>query len=60
MKCDICDVEMEAENFEAWFKAAHIHYTSDHAGVMKEMQEKGTKEEGQKWMADARKRFEAI
>ena len=59
LKCDICDTDIQGENFEAWFKAAHTHYVADHADVMKEMEGK-PKEEGEKWMAEAKARFEAL
>ena len=58
LKCDICDTSFEAENFEAWFKAMHSHYMTTHADIMKAMGDK-PKEEGEKWMAEAKKRFES-
>lgn len=36
----------------------HTHYASDHADLMKAMEGK-PKEEGEKWMAEAKARFDA-
>lgn len=58
LKCDICEVQIQGETFEEWFKAMHTHYTTAHADVMKEMMNK-PKEDGDKWMADAKAKFEA-
>ncbi len=58
LKCDICDTNIQGEDFDAWFKAARAHWGAEHANVMKEMAGK-PKEEGEKWMAEAKKRFEA-
>ncbi len=57
MKCDACDLDIPGEDFDAWFKAAFAHYNEAHADMMKEMEGK-PKEEGEKWMAEAKKRFE--
>ncbi len=37
----------------------YAHYTADHADVMAAMADK-PKSEGEKWMADAKARFEAV
>jgi hypothetical protein len=37
----------------------HGHWATAHADKMKEMQETGTKEEGEQWMATAKAKFEA-
>ena len=58
LKCDVCKFEAQGEDFEAWFKAMYAHYVSDHADIMKAMEGK-SKEEGEKWMADAKARFDA-
>jgi hypothetical protein len=58
LKCDACDFEAQGEDFDAWFKAMYAHYVSDHADLMKAMQGQ-PKEEGEKWMADAKVRFDA-
>lgn len=59
MSCDICEQEFSAETFEEWFKQMQGHYMSDHADFMKEAQNK-SKEEGMKWMADMKAKFEAL
>lgn len=58
LKCDACEFEAQGEDFDTWFKAMHAHYANDHADLMKAM-EGQPKEEGEKWMADARARFDA-
>ena len=58
LKCEICNADIQGENFDAWFKAAHAHWSAAHADLMKAMQGK-PKEEGMKWMAEAKKKFEA-
>jgi len=59
MKCDICDDSFEAEDFDGWFKQMFAHYNQDHADVMKGMEGK-PKEEGERWMADAKAKFNAL
>jgi hypothetical protein len=58
LKCDLCEIEIEGEDFDSWFKAAHAHWTSNHADAMKAMEGR-PKEEGEKWMAEAKKKFDA-
>jgi hypothetical protein len=58
VKCEICDADIQGEDFDAWFKAAFAHWTAEHADIMKQMEGK-PKEEGEKWMAEAKKRFDA-
>ena len=58
LRCEICGQDIQGEDFGAWFKTMHEHWTTDHADVMKEMMLK-PKEEGDKWMADAKAKFEA-
>lgn len=58
LKCDVCSVGIDGQDFDAWFKAAHAHWIKDHATLMKEMESR-PKEEGEKWMAEAKARFEA-
>ncbi len=58
LKCDLCETKIAGADFDSWFKTAHAHWTSNHADVMKAMEGK-PKEEGEKWMAEAKKRFEA-
>ncbi len=55
LKCDLCDAIAEGETFEEWMKALQPHYMEAHADVMK----KGTEEEGKKWMAENKARFDA-
>ena len=57
LKCDLCETEIEGEDFDSWFKAAHAHWTSNHADAMKAMEGR-PKEEGEKWMAEAKKKFD--
>ena len=59
MPCDVCGQDFSAETFDEWFQKMYAHYTADHADVMAEMADK-PKSEGEKWMAEARARFEAI
>ena len=58
LKCDLCEAEIEGADFDSWFKAAHAHWTSNHADAMKAMEGR-PKEEGEKWMAEAKKKFDA-
>lgn len=58
LKCDMCEVEIQGETFDDWFKAMHTHYMTEHADLMKAMEGK-PKEEGDKWMAEAKARFDA-
>jgi len=37
VKCEICDADIQGEDFEAWFKAAFAHWTVEHADIMKQM-----------------------
>ena len=57
LKCDLCEVTMEGETFEAWMEAAHTHYGVAHAEVMKDTSK--TEEDRERWMAEAKARFEA-
>ena len=59
LSCDLCEAEFEAADFDGWFGQMKIHYMADHADVMKDMQANYTKEDGEKWMSDARARFDA-
>jgi hypothetical protein len=54
----MCDTEFSAETFEDWFGQMKGHYMSDHADVMANNADK-PKEEGMKWMADMKAKFEA-
>ena len=57
LKCDLCEVTAEGETFEDWMKALHAHYVVAHADVMADSSK--TKEDGERWMAENRARFEA-
>lgn len=57
MSCDLCDSLFTAEDFEGWFKQMQGHYMENHADFMEKNKDK-PKEEGMKWMADAKERFE--
>ena len=58
LSCDICETEFTAATFEDWFKQMMPHYMGDHADVMEANKDK-SKEDGEKWMAEAKARFEA-
>ncbi len=58
LKCDLCEVEISGENFEEWTKAMHAHYMEAHADTMNEMMTR-PKEEGDKWMEEAKGKFES-
>ena len=57
LSCDICETTFDAETFEEWFQQMMPHYMVDHADVMEASKNK-TKEDGEKWMAAAKQRFE--
>ncbi len=57
LKCDLCEVTVEGETFEAWMEALKPHYFVAHADVMKDPSK--TKEDMEKWMVENKARFEA-
>lgn len=59
MSCDLCESKFTADSFEEWFQQMQGHYMNDHADFMKQAQSK-TKEEGMKWMADMKAKFEKL
>ena len=59
LKCEVCGADIRGEDFDAWFKAARVHWDTVHADLMKEMANK-PKEEGLKWMAQAKAKFDAV
>ncbi len=59
MKCDMCEQEFSAESFEEWFKQMQEHYMKDHKDFMEQAKNK-TKEEGMKWMAEMKAKFDAL
>jgi hypothetical protein len=59
MQCDMCDQTFSADTFEQWFEQMKGHYMKDHADFMAQSQNK-SQEEGMKWMADMRAKFDAL
>ena len=59
MKCDMCEKDFSGDTFEDWFNQMKGHYMSDHADFMAQSQNK-SKEEGMKWMADMKSKFESL
>ncbi len=57
LKCDLCDVAVEGETFEAWMEALKPHYFEAHTDVMKDSSK--TKEDMLQWMVENKARFEA-
>ena len=58
LKCDACSFEGSGETFEEWMKVMYDHNIKDHPEMMKEMMAKPP-EEGEKWRAAARAKFDA-
>ncbi len=56
--CDNCEFEGQGETFDEWFKVMLEHNKTAHADMMEEMMAK-PKEEGEKWMSDAKAKFDA-
>ena len=59
MSCDMCEKEFSAASFDDWFGQMKTHYMADHADVMAQNANK-SKEEGMKWMADMKAKFESL
>ena len=60
LACEVCNADIQGEDFDSWFSAAHAHWAAEHADMMKAMGEKpNAQEEQEKWVAEAKKRFEA-
>ena len=59
MSCDLCKKEFSAKTFEEWFEQMKAHYMKDHADFMAQSKDK-SKEEGMKWMAEMRKKFDSL
>lgn len=59
MPCDICGKLFSAETFEDWFEQMKVHYMAEHTDFMQQNRNK-PKEEGERWMADMRAKFEAL
>ena len=58
LSCDLCDEALTAQTFEEWMQLMMPHYMSKHADVM-EANKTASKEDGAKWMAENRARFDA-
>ena len=59
MSCDMCDKEFSAASCDDWFGQMKPPYMADHADVMAQNANK-SKEEGMKWMADMKAKFESL
>lgn len=59
MSCDICETKFSAATFEEWFQQMKGHYMQEHADFMERNKDK-PKEEGMKWMADMKAKFESL
>ncbi len=57
LKCDMCDATAEGETFEAWMQALMPHYQVAHPEVMSDPSK--TKEDGERWMAENKVRFDS-
>jgi hypothetical protein len=55
----MCQKTFSAETFDGWFEQMKEHYMSDHADFMATAANKSP-EEGKKWMADMKAKFEAL
>lgn len=58
LSCDLCNIEFSADTFEEWMQLMMPHYMSAHCDVMEANKGK-SKEDGMKWMAKNRARFDA-
>ncbi len=59
LSCDMCDKEFSAATFEDWFEQMKPHPMTDHADIMASNANK-SKEDGMKWMADMKAKFDAL
>ncbi len=59
LSCDMCETTFSAGTFDEWFGQMKGHYMSDHSEVMASNANK-SKEDGMKWMADMKAKFEAL
>lgn len=57
MQCDRCESSFQAETFQDWFQQMIPHYKENHPEVMENNK---SKEEGEKWMANAKAKFESL
>jgi len=61
LKCDLCEVRVDGETFDAWMEAVTPHYMEVHADFMKEHGEKSEEEQKtlhDKWVVDMKAKFE--
>jgi len=56
LKCDLCEHEVQGENFEEWMEALKPHYREAHSDIMNNSS-KG-KDDMMRWMEENRRRFE--
>lgn len=56
LKCDLCDHTAQGETFEEWMQALMPHYKEAHADIMQDPNK--TKADGERWMAENKKRFD--
>jgi len=56
LKCDLCEVTASGESFKEWMQNLQPHYMEAHSDVMKDSSK--TKEDGEKWMAQNKVRFD--
>jgi len=57
LKCDLCEETATGETFDEWMKALYPHYLERHPEIMNDPSK--TKEDGERWMAENKVRFEA-
>ena len=57
LKCDLCNVTAEGDTFAAWMQALMPHYSEAHPEVMRDTSK--TKEDGERWMAENKGRFDS-
>ena len=58
LSCDICETAFTAQTFEDWMEQMKPHYMAEHADFMEANKDKPP-EEGMKWMAENKARFDA-
>lgn len=57
VSCDLCDHQASGETFEQWMQSLMPHYKAAHGDVMSDSSK--TKEDGMRWMAENKARFDA-
>jgi hypothetical protein len=58
LKCDLCEVAAEGENFKEWIRALQPHYAKAHSDVMNDTSK--TMADMTKWMIENKARFDAV